>query len=649
MKAQVLLPKIFNFSFTYNSNNLLLKIGDLVEVPFGKGKEIGVVWKHENKELKNIKIKNINKKIEKYSINKSLVDFIDWFSTYNMVSPGLTLKMAIGNKDNYIKKIDSSLNKYEKNIKKYKLNNEQKKALDYLNLVNNKFDVSVLQGTTGSGKTLVYFERIKKIIDKNKQALVLLPEIFLTNEFKSRFEDFFGFEPAIWHSKITPKNKRIMWKGIIENKIRLIVGARSALLLPFKKLGLIIVDEEHDASYKQVEGVIYNARDMAISRASFEKIPIHLVTSIPSIETYNNIQNKKFRHVKIVKRFNDYPLPKTKIINLNINKVKDKFISDETILHVNTFLKKREQVLFFINRRGFAPYLICQKCGFKQVCSNCSMYLTFHKKKNKAICHHCSLEKKIKNKCKEEGDCKFIMYGPGVEKIFDEVQNIFPKNKVEIFSSDYMKKKKQTDELFNKINNNEVDILIGTQMISKGFNFPKLNCVVVIDADFSGRGYDLRTTEKNIQLYHQLSGRAGRFSSESLIIYQTLTPEDSTLNELIKNKSEQLLKKELLTRKKNKLPPFVRLIAIIISSSQHDLSIKGAKEIKIQLKKINNIEVLGPVDSPLLKIKKKFRTRLLLRFKSGVMIQKKITNLLNSLKISSKIKLTVDVDPVNFS
>jgi primosomal protein N' (replication factor Y) (superfamily II helicase) len=649
MKAQVLLPKIFDFSFTYNSNNLSLKTGDLVEVPFGKSKEIGVVWKHKDSELKNIKIKNINKKIKNYSINKSLVDFIDWFSIYNMVSPGLTLKMVIGNKDNYTKKNDPSFNKQKKNTKKYKLNNEQKKALEYLNLVNNKFDVSVLQGTTGSGKTLVYFERIKKIIDKNKQALVLLPEIFLTNEFKSRFEDFFGFEPAIWHSKITPKNKRIIWKGIIKNKIKLIVGARSALLLPFKNLGLIVVDEEHDVSYKQDEGVIYNARDMAISRASFEKIPIHLVTSIPSIETYNNIKNKKFRHVKIIKRFKDYPLPKTKIINLNLSKVKDKFISDETILYVNTFLKKKEQVLFFINRRGFAPYLICKKCGFKQVCPNCSMYLTFHKKRNKAICHHCSLEKKIKNKCKEEGDCNFIMYGPGVEKIFDEVQKIFPEKKVEIFSSDYMKKKQQTDVLFNKINNNKVDILIGTQMISKGFNFPKLNCVVVIDADFSGRGYDLRTTEKNIQLYHQLSGRAGRFSSESLIIYQTLTPEDSTLNELIKNKSEQLLKIELLTRKKNKLPPFVRLIAIIISSNQHDLSIMGAKEIKIHLKKINNIEVLGPVDSPLLKIKKKFRSRLLLRFRSGVMIQKKITNLLNSLKISSKIKLTVDVDPVNFS
>jgi len=241
------------------------------------------------------------------------------------------------------------------------------------------------------------------------------------------------------------------------------------------------------------------------------------------------------------------------------------------------------------------------------------------------------------------------MYGPGVEKIFEETKKIFPNNKIEIFSSDYMKKKKKNEALFEKINNNEVDILIGTQMISKGFNFPKLNCVVVIDADFSGRGYDLRSTEKNIQLYHQLSGRAGRFSSESLIIYQTLSPEDSTLNELIKNKSKQLLKMELITRKKNSLPPFVRLIAIIISSKQHNLSIKGAKEIKAQLKKIADIEVLGPVDSPYLKIKKNFRSRLLLRFSTGVLVQKKIAKLLDSLKISSKIKLTVDVDPVNFT
>ena len=649
MKAQVLLPKIFNFPFTYNCSHNSLHPGDFVEVPFGKKKEVGVVWPGKITDLKNIKIKNINKKINKFSLDQKLIDFLEWFASYNMMPLGLVLKMSIGSNHNLIDKNDKDFDQTQKKVKKFVLNEEQKNALKFLNTKNDKFDVSVLQGTTGSGKTLVYFERIKKILRQKKQALVLLPEIFLTNEFKSRFEDFFGYEPAIWHSKITPKNKRIIWKGIIKNKIKLVVGARSALLLPFKNLGVIIVDEEHDASYKQDEGIIYNARDMAISRASFEKIPIHLVTSIPSMETYNNIKNKKFRHVRILERFDNYPLPKAKIINLNINKIKDKFISDETINFVNEFLNRKEQILFFINRRGYAQYLICKKCGFKQSCSNCSLYLTFHKTKNKAVCHHCSLEKNLKNKCKDDGNCDFIMYGPGVEKIFDEVKKIFPDKKVEIFSSDYMKTKKQTDKLFKKINDNEIDILIGTQMISKGFNFPKLNCVVVVDADFSGRGYDLRTTEKNIQLYHQLSGRAGRFSSESLIIYQTLIPEDLTLNELIKNKSEELLKAELILRKKNNLPPFIRLIAIIISSNQHDLSIKGAREIKIQLQKISNIEVLGPVDSPLLKIKKKFRSRLLLRFSSGISVQKKITNLLNSLKISSKIKLTVDVDPVNFS
>ncbi|OUV59926.1 MAG: primosomal protein N' [Candidatus Pelagibacter sp. TMED128] len=649
MKAEVLLPKIFNFPFTYNSNDISVKTGDLVEVPFGKKKELGIVWKNRSRELKDIKIKNISKKIKNYSIDTKLVNFIHWFSAYNMVPLGLVLKMTIGSDDNFIKKDYPIINQNKKAIKNYNLNSEQKNALNFLNVIDNKFDVSVLQGRTGSGKTLVYFERIKRIIEKKKQALVLLPEIFLTNEFKSRFEDFFGYEPAIWHSKITPKKKRIIWKGIITNKLKLVVGARSALLLPFKKLGVIVVDEEHDTSYKQDDGVIYNARDMAISRASYEKIPIHLVSSIPSVETYNNIQNKKFRHIKIFKRFNNYPLPKTKIINLNINKIKDKFISDETIIHVNKFLKKKEQILFFINRRGYAPYLICKKCGFKQTCSNCSMYLTFHKTKNKAICHHCSFERKVINTCKNGGNCDFIMYGPGVEKIFDEVKRIFPNKKVEIFSSDYMKKKDQASSLFKKVNNNQVDILIGTQMISKGFNFPKLNCVVVIDADFSGRGYDLRTTEKNIQLYHQLSGRAGRFSFNSLIIYQTLSPKDITLNKLIEDKSEELLKNELIIRKNNKLPPFSRLIAIIVSSNQHSLSIKGAKEIKLQLKKINNIEIMGPVDSPFLKIKKKFRARLLVRFDRKNLIQKKITNLLNSLKISSKIKLTVDVDPVNFA
>ena len=647
MKAQVLLPKIFNFPFTYNLKKKG-KIGDIVKVPFGSKKEIGVIWIGNYREPKNIKIRDIDEKTD-YSIGRKLVNFIEWFSSYNMVPVGLVLKMAIGKSDQFIK-IKDNLNEIKKTrIENFQLNDEQSKALKFLEKSNNKFEVSVLQGTTGSGKTLVYFERIKKIIKKNNQALVLLPEIFLTNDFKSRFFEFFGFEPAIWHSKITPKQKRIIWKGIINNQIKILVGARSALLLPFKKLGIIIVDEEHDTSYKQDEGVIYNARDMAISRAKFEKIPIHLVTSIPSIETYNNIQNKKYRHIKIFKRFANYPLPKTKIINLNLKKIKNRYIADETIDLVKKFLDKGDQVLFFINRRGFAPNLICKKCGNKEICQNCSLYLTFHKLKNKAICHYCSFEKKVEKKCKLEGNCEFIMYGPGVEKIFDEVREVFPEKKSSIFSSDYLKNKEKTKILFKEINEKKIDILIGTQMISKGFNFPKLNCIVVIDADFSGRGYDLRSTEKNIQLYHQLSGRAGRFSSKSLIIYQTLSPENETLNNLIKNNPEKFLEKELILRKNNKLPPFSRLIGIIISSNNKGLSYRGAQEIKNKLIEIRNLEVMGPIESPILRVKNKYRCRLLLRFDNKHLFQKKIAKLLNNLKISSKIKLTVDVDPINFT
>ena len=621
MKAQVLLPKVFNFPFTYNSIEQE-KIGDVVEVPFGSKNEIGVIWKNNYSEPKNIKIKNIVRKTG-YSIDAKLVDFIEWFSSYNMVPIGLVLKMVIGGTKNFFKMKEDPFQIKKTELKKFELNYEQLNALKFLEKVQNKFDVSVLQGTTGSGKTLVYFERIKKIVNENCQALVLLPEIFLTNDFKSRFEDFFGFEPAIWHSKITPKNKRIIWKGLMNNKIKILVGARSALLLPFKKLGIIIVDEEHDASYKQDEGVTYNARDMAISRANFEKIPIHLVTSVPSIETYNNICKKKYRHIKIFKRFNDYPLPETKIINLNFKKIKNKFIAKETINLVKQYLEKGDQILFFINRRGFAPYLICKKCGYKLICSNCSLCLTFHKIKNKAVCHHCSYERILKTKCKSKGVCDYVMYGPGVEKIFEEVKETFPDEKIKIFSSDYLKTKEKTKNLFKEIKENKLSILVGTQMISKGFNFPKLNCIVVIDADFSGRGYDLRSTEKNIQLYHQLSGRAGRFSSRSIIIYQTLTPHDETLNELIKNQAEELLKNELILREKNRLPPFIRLIAIIISSKNRSLSLQGAREIKNKLNQINDLEVLGPVDSPLLKIKKNFRSRLLIRFDNRFLMQKK--------------------------
>ena len=651
MNYAVLLPKIFNYPLTYKSKKKIsFKVGDIVEVPFGKTKEIGVIWDSLQKTSKKINIRSIEKKITDSTINKNLIKYINWFSVYNIASKGMILKMCIGDKQNLFK--EEKIYEENINIKKsyYSLNTTEKKALVDLEKFGNKFSVSVLQGVTGSGKTIVYFERIKKLIQENKQVLVLFPEIFLTNQFKKRFLDFFGFEPAIWHSKITPKNKRKIWQGIIKKKIKLVVGARSALLLPFKDLGLIIVDEEHDPSYKQEEGIIYNARDMAIARASIEDIPINLITSIPSLETFNNIKNKKYNCTLIKKRYNDYPLPESRVINLNLKKITNSSISEETINIVNEYLEKKNQVLFFLNRRGYSPFLICKKCGFKHSCPNCSIYLTYHKISDFLICHHCGFKSKKENKCKnEENDCDFSMYGPGVEKVFEEIKIIFPSKNIKIFSSDYLSKKKDEEKIFKDIEDNKIDILVGTQMISKGFNFPKLNCIVVVDADFSGKGYDLRTTEKNIQLYNQLSGRAGRFSSKSIIIYQTVLPTQQTLNDLIINNPEKFLENELDLRKKNNLPPFKRLIAIIVSAKSKMDSFRGAQEIKKKILDLTDLEVLGPVDSPIYRLKRKFRTRLLIRSQNDAMAQKIIGKTLNNLKISSKIKLTVDVDPINFA
>jgi primosomal protein N' (replication factor Y) len=652
MKVPVLLPKIFNFPFTYDNGFLeALEPGDVVIVPFGKNQEIGVVWDKIKPSLKEFKIKKIEKKINSFKINKSLVDYINWFSAYNLVSKGMVLKMCLGDKKNTTK-IEKYIKENKKNKKhKFILNKDQKNSLEDLRKFGNSFNVSLLQGVTGSGKTIVYFERIKEILNEGLQVLILLPEIFLTNQFKDRFQEFFGFLPAIWHSKIGIKSKRKIWQGVANKNLNLVIGARSSLLLPFKNLGLIVLDEEHDPSYKQDEGIIYHARDMAISRAMFENIPIHLVSAVPSLETFSNIKNKKYNHTRLTNRYRDFPLPEAKVVNLAKSVLKkDQFIADETIELIQNYLQNKEQVLFFLNRRGYAPFLICKKCGFKHLCANCSIYLTYHKSMNKLICHHCGVKVKKEKNCKTDKElCDFRMYGPGVEKIYDELKIIFPNKNIKIFSSDFLSKKNETESILKKIEKNEIDILVGTQLISKGFNFPKLNCIVVVDADFSGMGYDLRTTEKNIQLYNQLSGRAGRFSNKSTIIYQTATPLNETLKDVLENNPEKFLNNELIIRKNKNLPPYSRLIALIISANSSEDSFRAAKEIKKKLNTISQLDVLGPVDSPIFKVKKKYRTRLLLRSKNSNLIQKNVGKILDNLTISKKIKLTVDVDPINFT
>ena len=653
MKVAVLFPKIFNYPFTYLSEaSEKLKPGDFVKAPFGSSEITGVIWPHEQKTEKQFKLKKVSKKININSLNHSMIDFISWFSKYNLVPLGMCLKMCLLNKDVIEKSFSTEFDKY--NIKKKKnffsLNIEQKKSLSFLRSLGNTYKVAVLEGVTGSGKSLVYFERIKDLINKNFQALIMLPEIALTNQFSKRFEEFFGTKPAIWHSGTSKKNKSIIWKGIAEGKIKIVIGARSSLFLPFKNLGIIIVDEEHDASYKQDEGISYNARDMAITRASLENIPINLVTSIPSIETYNNIVNKKYYVTQLKKRFSKTPLPKIEIINLRADRLsKESWIADKTITEVNKYLDKGDQVLFFLNRRGYAPFVVCKKCNYKFQCPNCAINLNFHKNLNKLLCHYCGHKSFLSRICKDKKKCELLFCGPGIERVFDELKKIYPEKKIEIFSSDTLKKTQTVNDLLDKAVENKIDILVGTQLLSKGFHFPKLNCIVVVDSDFSSHGYDLRSAEKNVQLYHQLSGRAGREANLSTIYFQTYTPEDEVLLNISKNNPNLFLKKELLLRKEKKLPPFYRLISLIISGQNEQLIMKFANNIKSKLPKMKDINVMGPVLAPIIKLKKRYRCRILIRCPKKMFIQKYLSKSLDKIKILPGIKLEVDVDPINFS
>ena len=651
MKVPILIPNIFNHPFTYNSD-LKLKEGDYVIVPFGRSELTGVVWNEFEKSTnKNFAIKKVSRKLNVPSLKKNTIKFLNWFSEYNMVPKGMALKLLLLS-SNVVEEISSeAYEQFKIAIKqnKIELSKEQKNCLKKMNVSNHKFRVHVLQGTTGSGKTMVYFEALKEIINKGLQGLILLPEIGLTGQFQSKFIEFLGFKPAVWHSGITKKNREIIWSGIANDKIKVVIGARSSLFLPFKKLGLIIVDEEHDQSYKQDEGVTYNARDMAISRASFENIPINLITAVPSIETYDNIKKGKYSLSKLDQRYLNASLPNYEIINLNNTKLeKQSWISKKIIEKVNCHLEKKDQVLFFLNRRGFSPYVLCKKCFNSYSCPNCSINLVYHKNKKILLCHYCGYKTLLNRDCSKKGQCDFIFSGPGVERISEEVKKIFPSKITTIFSSDTMNKK-SSSEILEKIINNEIQILIGTQLISKGFHFPSLNCIVVVDIDLSSQGHDLRGAEKNLQLYHQLSGRAGRTGKPATVYFQTYNLNTKMITDITNKDPDIFLSKELEIRRENNLPPFQRFIALIITGSNERELEKEAYKFKGFIESEVEGKVLGPVNAPIFRLKRKFRIRLLIRGRKSLKVQNSLAKIIEKFKFPTGMKLTVDVDPITFN
>jgi primosomal protein N' (replication factor Y) len=531
----------------------------------------------------------------------------------------------------------------------FELNDEQHKSLKEMNKLNDRFRVHVLQGTTGSGKTIVYFYALKEILSNNNQGLILLPEIGLTNQFEKKFYEFFGFKPAIWHSGISKKKKETIWNGIATGKIKVVIGARSSMFLPFKNLKMIVIDEEHDQSFKQDEGVIYHARDMAILRASFENIPVNLVTAVPSVETFENIKKQKYSVSKLKKRYKDASLPKYEIINLNNTKLeKQSWLSNEIINRVNEHLDKKDQILFFLNRRGFSPNVICKKCFKKFECPYCSINLVYHKSSNNLLCHYCGHKTSLNRDCNEGGKCDCFFSGPGVERIYEEVKKKFPKRSIEIFSSDTMNKKSSKEKL-EKIINNKIEILIGTQLISKGFHFPSLNCIVVVDIDFSTQGHDLRGAEKNLQLYHQLSGRAGRTGNPATVYFQTYNKNIKMVSDLTNENPEIFLDKEIQIRKTNNLPPFQRFISLILSGNDQTKLEKESFKLKESLQNKISGKILGPVNAPIYKIQGKFRIRYLIRGSKTIKLQNSLSEIISKYKFPAGIKLSVDVDPITFN
>ena len=651
MKYPVLLPNIFDYPFTYESN-IDLGIGDYVIVPFGKSEITGVVWdEFEKNNRKNFKIKSILKKLNVTPLKKNTINFLNWFAKYNIIPKGMALKLVLLSKNAIEDKEKKFYKIFESKIKKtsIKLSSDQNKSLGKMNTLNKKFRVHVLQGITGSGKTLVYFEALKPLIKQSFQGLILLPEIGLTGQFEQKFFEYFGFQPAVWHSGISKKKKELIWSGISKGDIKVIIGARSSLFLPFKKLGMIIVDEEHDQSFKQDEGVIYNARDMAISRASFENIPINLITAVPSIETFENIHKGKYGISRLSQRYKNSALPSYEIINLNNTKLeKQSWLSKEIIKKANYHLEKKDQVLFFLNRRGFSPHVLCNKCFNAYTCPNCSINLVYHKHKNTLLCHYCGFKSSLEKSCSKEGNCDFIFSGPGVERISEEVKKNFPSKKIEIFSSDTMNKKDSSEKL-KKIINNEIEILVGTQLISKGFHFPSLNCIIVVDIDLSTQGHDLRAAEKNLQLYHQLSGRAGRTGKPATVYFQTYSSNTKMISDITNKNPDIFLKRELEIRRKNKLPPFQRFISLILTGENEQKLEKDAFYFKNFIEDKINAKVLGPVSAPIFRLKRKFRVRLLIRGPKSLKLQNSIAELIPKYKFSNGIKLTVDVDPINFN
>jgi primosomal protein N' (replication factor Y) len=533
------------------------------------------------------------------------------------------------------------------------LTDPQRAAADALRatVVKGGFSATLVDGVTGSGKTEVYFEAVAEAIRREKQVLILMPEIALTAQFLDRFAERFGVRPAEWHSQLSQRLRARTWSAVAAGEVRVIVGARSALFLPYNDLGLIVVDEEHDPAYKQEEGARYHARDMAVVRARGAGIPIVLVSATPSVETEVNARSGRYARVHLPERFGNQHLPAIEAIDLRAEgPPRGRFIAPRLVEAVRTSLERGEQALLFLNRRGYAPLTLCRQCGFRLACPNCDAWLVDHRFRRRLVCHHCGFSMPPPAQCPQcQAMDSFVAVGPGVERLEQEAAELFPASRILVLSSDLVESVERLREELDDIAQGRFDIVIGTQLVAKGHHFPKLNLVGVIDADLGLANGDPRAAERTFQLLHQVTGRAGREEGRGIGYLQTHQPEHPVMRALVAADRDAFYSSEIELREKTHYPPFGRLAALLVSAGERLAAESYARRLAAASPLADEVRVLGPAEAPLAVVRGRYRFRLLVKSPRGFDLSGYLREWLAAApKRTGTLRLDVDVDPQSF-
>ena len=532
------------------------------------------------------------------------------------------------------------------------LSDDQRAAADTLvaDVAARAFRPTLLDGVTGSGKTEVYFEAIAEALRQDRQVLVLLPEIALTEPFLKRFHDRFGCEPVAWHSGLRSTQRRRAWRAIAAGEARVTVGARSALFLPYANLGLIVVDEAHETSFKQEDGVHYHARDVAVMRGKFEGCPVILASATPAIETRQQVTLGNYAEVKLPGRFGAAEMPAIQAIDLLEHKPdRGRWLAPPLVNALGETLERGEQSLLFLNRRGYAPLTLCRHCGYRFQCPNCTAWMVEHRLTHRLACHHCGHVIPAPRRCPEcKEEDSLVACGPGVERIADEVKALWPDARTAIATSDTLWSPARAADFVKSVEAGDVDIIIGTQLVTKGYHFPNLTLVGVIDADLGLEGGDLRAAERTFQQVMQVAGRAGRGEKPGRVFIQTRMPESEVIQALVDADPERFYAVETENRRRANAPPFGRFAAIIISSEDADEAAQTARLIGKSAPVIEGMRVYGPAPAPLAVLRGRHRHRLLIHASRQVDIQAAIREWLGNLAWKSGTRVAVDVDPYSF-